>query len=194
MRKIMILMFLITFGINAQTKINGVITYYFNEYQGDKVDLGAKVILLDSAKTKIMNFDLYNKYLKGKSARNRFERWTALYNEARKKDKAEYKTHLDETIADMKLYDSETQEKFDELDNLLSTNVITKLSTEKVFEKTIDNSGSYSFDVNPGTYYICIISKNRDEATKSEVLGLVYIEKIKILKDEVKDVSHNFKN
>lgn len=38
--------------IGQTSKIHGVVTYYFNEYQGDKPDIGAKVYVIDSAKCK----------------------------------------------------------------------------------------------------------------------------------------------
>ena len=34
----------------AFPKIYGVITYYFNQYQGDKPDIGAHITVIDSAK------------------------------------------------------------------------------------------------------------------------------------------------
>tara|TARA_B110000037_G_scaffold150066_1_gene169288 strand:- start:1118 stop:1546 length:429 start_codon:yes stop_codon:yes gene_type:complete len=51
----------------SQTKISGVITYYFNEYKGYKPDIGASVILIDSSKVTGFNYKLYEKFYYGKS-------------------------------------------------------------------------------------------------------------------------------
>jgi hypothetical protein len=65
MKKIFILfnvLFLITSSY-SQSKISGVVTYYFNEYQGNKADLGATVIFIDSIKNPKFNYSLYEKYV-----------------------------------------------------------------------------------------------------------------------------------
>lgn len=48
---------------NAQVgKVHGVITYFFNDYQGDKPDLGAQVYAIDSAKCPAYNSDVSFRY------------------------------------------------------------------------------------------------------------------------------------
>jgi hypothetical protein len=50
MKKIitLLLFFLTIYTSNAQSEIKGTITYYFNKYQGDKPDIGAKIHIIDS--------------------------------------------------------------------------------------------------------------------------------------------------
>jgi hypothetical protein len=49
MKKIIIcLSILINISAFSQSKVSGTVTYFFNQYQGDKVDIGAKVYLIDS--------------------------------------------------------------------------------------------------------------------------------------------------
>lgn len=49
MKKFIIcLSILISISAFSQHEISGTVTYFFNEYQGDKVDIGAKVYLIDS--------------------------------------------------------------------------------------------------------------------------------------------------
>lgn len=45
-------LFCATSCLGQTTKIHGVVTYFFNEYQGDKPDIGAKVYVVDSANCK----------------------------------------------------------------------------------------------------------------------------------------------
>ncbi len=51
MKKIIFTFLLCAFSFlsYSQTTVSGVITYYFNQYQGNKPDLGASVTLIDSA-------------------------------------------------------------------------------------------------------------------------------------------------
>jgi len=46
----------------SSATIKGVVTYYFNSYQGDKPDLGAKIYIVDSSKFKEYDEDLSFKY------------------------------------------------------------------------------------------------------------------------------------
>ena len=68
MKKIIfsILLFGITLFGFSQTTVSGIVTYYFNEYQGNKPDIGASVTLIDSAEVKNFDYKLYENYHYGK--------------------------------------------------------------------------------------------------------------------------------
>lgn len=193
MRKIILgLAVLFSLNANSQSKISGVVTYFFNEYQGDKPDLGSKVYAIDSTKAKHVDFELYTKYDNAKSAKDLYERWSDLLKNARKKDKPELQSRVDEYFEKLKKYDAETEDKFDKIDFDFAKSLV-KLSDEISFVKTIDNTGSYSFDLPKGTYYVIILSKNRTISTTAEVMGMIYFKKVNLSELQTKDVSHNFK-
>ena len=48
MKKLLLVILVFTFGMNAQNEVSGIVTYFFNNTQGDKPDVGAKVFLVDS--------------------------------------------------------------------------------------------------------------------------------------------------
>ena len=64
MKKIIFTFLLCAFSLlsYSQTTVSGVITYYFNQYQGNKPDLGASVTLIDSATVKNFDYKLYEKF------------------------------------------------------------------------------------------------------------------------------------
>jgi hypothetical protein len=72
MRKTIIYLFaLIHISSFAQNEISGTVTFYFNEYQGNKVDVGAKVYLIDSLTfIKTKNFENLINYNSLKIKRN----------------------------------------------------------------------------------------------------------------------------
>lgn len=92
----------------------------------------------------------------------------------------------------LKDYDVDTKEKLDEVSKKLSSYII-KLD-EKFPSRTIDANGGYSFENIPeGTYYIFLKSKNRDYISLVEIMGQIYLQKIKLNNGETKDVSKNFR-
>jgi len=58
--------------------------------------------------------------------------------------------------------------------------------------KSIDNLGGYNFIVKKGTYYVYVKSNNRKFNNIIENNGQIYIKKIRILENDIKDVSYNF--
>ena len=50
LKRLIILLLVSTTTISAQTaEIKGVVNFYFNEYQGNKIDIGAEVYLIDAS-------------------------------------------------------------------------------------------------------------------------------------------------
>lgn len=194
----------------SQTTISGVVTYYFNEYQGNKADIGASVILIDSVKVKNFNYKLYENYNYGKSYQNiyfssqlRYERYLAAFkktegkkkyledNEKFRKGMEDAKNDMENNMKQIVLYEYDTPEKAAKNSSALYIQLI-KLGDD-LPKKTVDGTGQYSLTVKPGIYYVYIKSKNRyDKLDILELDGKVYIEKIKISENENKDVSKNF--
>lgn len=212
MKKLLLLFLLIGTSIctTAQSSIGGVVTYYFNQYQGDKPDLGATVLVIDSAKIKNFDFKVYEKFRSAKVYRNIYENAKITSDnyeqlcrrtEGKKKYAAEYedyKKRLESSKKDVAEYydrlvesEAETEEKFKKIDNDLFLSLI-KINEDDYMKKTIDAAGSFNVPVVPGTYYVYIKSKNRTSLTLTDARGQVYMKKVVIKANENKDISHNF--
>lgn len=212
MKKLILSIFLfgITFFGFSQTTVSGVVTYYFNEYQGNKPDIGASVTLIDSAKVKNFDYKLYENYHYGKfyqnlyfSSQARYEKYLEAFkktegkkkyaedNETFKKGMEDAKKDMDRQMEQIVLYNSETPEKAAKITTDLYMQLL-KLDDD-LPKKTVDGNGNYSLNVKPGVYYVLIKSKNR--TSSYDILegdGKIYIKKIKISENENKDVSLNF--
>jgi len=192
---------------SSTSTIKGVITYYFNKYQGDKPDLGSSVVVVDSAKVKNFDYQLWKNYHFATSYRNimdmtktRIDNLTYLYKNTRGSEKEKYKLDLDNAQQDLdkytkelEKYNAETDEKYKIIDNeLFPTLIQFKNGKEPFIETTVDNNGNYSINVPPGVYYVYIKSKNRKGYSITDVSGKTHMDKVKVTKNQNKDLSHNF--
>jgi len=212
MKKIIfsILLFGITLFGFSQTTVSGIVTYYFNEYQGNKPDIGASVTLIDSAEVKNFDYKLYENYHYGKfyqsiyfSSQARYEKYFEAFKktEGKKNDAEDSETFrkgmedakkdMDRQMEQIVLYKSDSPEKAAKITTDLYMQLL-KLD-DNLPKKTVDGNGNYSLNVKPGVYYVLIKSKNR--TSSYDILegdGKIYIKKIKISENENKDVSFNF--
>lgn len=191
--------------------VSGVVTYFFNKYQGDKPDIGAKVYVIDSISN--IDFDykaishlnfgksfitLYNNYYR-MNLQN--EELLKLYGNKKKyaeqikeanDNKEYYKKKMDEFYTEMIKYNVETDEKLKELHKKTYETCSNAINKENTISKTVNGTGDYSITINSGTYYVLIISKNRTGTGLSDYSGLMFCQKIKIENGQTKDVSNNF--
>ena len=194
----------------SQTTVSGVVTYYFNQYQGNKADIGASVILIDSSTVKNFDYKLYENYNYGKfyqnmyfKAQERYEKYSVAFkktegkkkytedNETFKKGMEDAQKDMDNHMKQIILYESETPEKFAKISTDLYMQLL-KLD-DNLPKKTVDGNGNYMINTKPGTYYVFIKSKNRTNSLSVlENDGKIYIKKIKIVENDNKDVSKNF--
>lgn len=200
-------------NINAQSKVSGVVTYFFNDYQGNKPDLGATVYVIDS--TKIKDFDeiIYYKYysaMVNKKIAASYEKMINDLEESNKKygKSKYYKSEYDKNLSfinefkekrdgannDLIKSGFETKEKFDELDRISRKNFYSlETNSEKEgYKTTVDAVGKYEINIEPGIYYILIKSNGRKALSVTEIGGKIFYKKIKVIKDRVIDVSTNF--
>lgn len=212
MKKIIFTFLLCTFSLfsYSQTTVSGVITYYFNQYQGNKPDLGASVTLIDSAKVKNFDYKLYENFHYGKfyqkmyfSALERFEKYSDAYkktegkkkmveqNETFKKGMEDAKKDIESHMKQIAIYQSETPEKAAKISTDLYMQLL-KLDDD-LPKKTVDANGNYSLNAKPGVYYVLVKSKNRTSSYDIlESSGKIYIKKIKVSENDNKDLSYNF--
>lgn len=187
--------------------IKGVVTYFFNKYQGDKPDLGSSVVVVDSAQVKNFDYQLWKNYQFATSYRNiidmtktRYDNYSLLYNNSKGAEKEKYKADMESAQKDLEKYakelekyNADTDEKYKILDKELFPTLFQFQNAKEPFiETTIDNNGNYSISIPSGVYYVYIKSKNRKGYTVTDVSGKTYIDKVKVSKNQNKDVSHNF--
>ncbi len=211
MKNIIFSLFL--FGITLsgfpQAKISGVVTYYFNEYQGNKADIGASVILIDSSSVTNFDYNLYEKFHYGEFYQKMYFETMELYEsyssalEKTKKgkkydeDRETFKRGMEGTAKDMKRHKAEMEKYgYDTPEKSAKIAVDLYMQLLKLDEdlpkKTVDSNGNYSINIEPGVYYVYIKSKNRPGLTMPELGGKIYIKKVKISENSDKDVSYNF--
>jgi uncharacterized protein (UPF0305 family) len=210
-RIIVALIFMNTVFGFSQVKIKGVVTYYFNEYQGNKPDIGATVVAVDSTLIKKFDYELWSNYKYGKSYRYIYSNSKKIYenleymyngtlgkkkriaeNEDYKLRMEEAKKSMEDELKTLEKYNSETDEKFKNIDKTLAPSLFQFLSGKEPFiETTVDGVGNYNISVKPGVYYVYIKSKNRTGLTVTDISGTTYITKVKVTNND-KDVSYNF--
>ena len=213
MKKSLLVLFLLSsFCVYSQdSTISGVVTYFFNKYQGDKPDIGAKVYVIDSIGNNDFDYESINQLRLGKTYISLYNSYSnlSLQNEqllklyGNKKKNADliksaneksddYKKEMDKFHAEMIKYNVETDEKLKELDKKVSNSYRKTIHKEDLISRSINANGDYSIPVNAGTYYVFIVSKNRTGSGMSEVMGKIFCEKVKIKSGQTKDISCNF--
>lgn len=215
MKKLILLIVAILMFVSSysQCKIQGTVTYFFNEFQGNKPDVGADVYVLDSIYMKKFNPLIYYDFDIAKSYKKLYENNFFLYNvaiarfkkiegkkryvteiETLKMDLAKFEKNKNEAYNELVKYNAETKEKFDLLDKSNYTNFINaSLSEKDVIKTKVNGSGNYEVNVNYGTYYVLIKSSGRQGLSISEINGKLFLEKVKLVSKSIADVSENFK-
>lgn len=198
------------FSIAQEAELNGVVTYFFNDYQSNKPDIGAKVYLIDSSSNPNFDFQTLYNFRYGSFYRNLYSRYLEIekINENIIKEygkKKLYKQIVDDSklkaeearsksknyYSEMEKYGVETKEKYDSLDKKCVF-MIYKIDQSNSLLKSVNGVGSYSFKLKPGIYYVLMISKNRTSLNMTESTGKIYCEKLRIKENESKDISYNF--
>ena len=210
MRKLLLLLSFVPFLNYGQTySISGVVTYFFNNYQGDKADIGARVYLVKNTKEYTENlktvdsfeliktyYNLYslsfNIYVSYQSTAND---WKKIPFSGKAKKESQAKADLKLTEANNYLkeaikfgYDSTTFKNFD---NRVSDIIRNIKYSKGVIETTVNGIGSYSISANQDDYLLLIISAGRTGRYASELLGKYNLSKIQ-LKDNNIDRSVKF--
>lgn len=204
---------LFNFSIAQTSEIRGVVTYFFNEYQGDKPDMGAKVYVIDSLANPDFDYKLFYNFDYGKSYRGYYSNFINKYEvydgyakkyEGKKKYKTKYDEYLklaaenkvfaDNALLQMETFGVDTEEKYTNMCSkifMVFTSFMNPNGVKKE-TRTVDGSGNYSLKLASGTYYVLIKSKNRTGLNIAEMDGDVYSKKVKLKVGETIDVSHNF--
>jgi hypothetical protein len=163
------------------SSIHGVVTFFFNQYQGDKPDIGAGVFILDSTKAKRFNPLIVDSFIFGNSYRhiaaNYRQRGSSI---------------PDNILRELRNFGADSDDNFRALDNRCYMSFLTFQSSDDANSTTVDATGSYYIAVKPGVYYIFIRSHNRTSMTVSEYSGRLFFRKVKVKSGQTIDVSTRF--
>lgn len=182
MKKIILLLLLSPFQSHSQ-KISGVVTYYFNQYQGDKPDIGAKVLIVDSLNIdttlihKIEMLQLANVYRNTDSGKH-----------------AKIKRFSQQQVSTISEFPLlwpliSNDDYFEKLNDTLMRKYVDLQHTRDAITCEVDGSGNYSMSVKPGSYYIFFESNGR-----KNIIGFqgVEIERGTVKPDEDLKVNEKF--
>ena len=204
MRKLLLILAFVPFLNYGQTSsVSGVVTYFFNKYQGDKADIGAKVYLIKDTKEYTENlktvdsfeliktyFNLYSTnfdiYVSYQSTANDWKK-IPFSGKAKKESQAKADTQL--VVANKYLkeaikfgYDSTTFKQFDKR----VSDIIRDIKYSKdVIETTVNATGSYSINAKQGDYLLLIISAGRTGRYYSELLGKYKLVKVSLKENNI---------
>jgi hypothetical protein len=195
MKKILLIPVLFASKISlAQSKISGTITYFHNDYQGNKADVGSIIYVSDSSNNKI-DFNAIDSLIKGEYLYN-------VYNESKdiedkrssKKRNADLENKTPEFIlTNAKNYGVNTQKGYHNLDTRATIPANTFMKSPEYTTKA-DGAGNYNINIKrPGAYYVLVKSAHREGVGKTTMEGRLYLEKVKISDADEKNVSTNFK-
>ena len=95
-------------------------------------------------------------------------------------------------IEKVKEFNIEDTLVFDAFDKRASDNIYKIQGAKNVIKTVVDGNGNYSVKVNPGTYYVCIKSNNRDGLSMTEVSGKVKCQKVVVKNGVDTNLSYNF--
>jgi len=208
-----IILFSLSNKILAQSKIKGTLTYFFNNYQGNKPDTGAEIFVVDSLKAPDFDYKIYYTFNTAITYRHIYNNSAFIFNDtkeivAKYENKKKFKSYYDknfelmksnekkmnESYAELVKIGAETEEKFNELDEKNYNNILKiTLSNEHTINTIADGTGNYTFRLEPGTYYVILQSKGRQGLSISESQGLLHYYKVRLVEDKIIDISKNFK-
>lgn len=163
-------------------KISGVVTYYFNDNYGDKPDVGAQVLIINSLNVPNFNYATVDSFRYANT-------YKILYSSYAKRGKVP-----DDIKENVQKYGVETQEGFDALDNRAGDE-LNKIRFNNIIYCTkvsVDGNGTFSANVEPGKYYVYITSNNRKGRNMTEVMGKVNCKEVVVKSGETSNVNAKF--
>jgi len=209
-----VLLSLSIYTINAQ-KLSGVVTYYHNDYLGDRPDLGAKVILLDSSQISNQAIETISEFMIIKEYQSQLLSYQLMivgtqetvdfysHKRRRKKHKAEleeseqmlnrFRGEELELKSKLAEFGVDSEDKFRAKDIEVSNILFAINRIRDAKRAAVDAIGKYELELQKGKNYLFIVSNNRTQLNLSENEGMLFFKTINILKDEDKFVNHNFK-
>lgn len=179
----------------AQQKISGTITYRFNQYQGDRADIGATVFITDSAASLINYKTLDSAIL----ADYEYSSWKEI-----KALEATHNSMVDATYPRKKreenYYKISERDKRDSANWNIGTPIADSLDARGLAElrkfqlaeyiTKADGVGNYSLNIRkPGTYYVLLQSANHRGHRLVSAAGELHLFRVQLKEGDEKNIS-----
>jgi hypothetical protein len=174
-------MILVNAYCQTGSSIKGVVTFFFNKYQGDKPDIGSDVWIVDSAAEKKYNEKLADSFY-----------YANFYRGLKSSYKSMGQAPPQEVLNGIQQFGGNDDDLFKAIDSRNYSQFAAVKLNDDTPHSTVDASGTYSFQVKPGVYYVIIKSHNRTGLTMCEISGKMYYAKVKVKTGQQKDVSTKF--
>ena len=160
--------------------VTGVVSFFFNKYQGYKPDIGAKVYVT------LENCDSINDYLHASEAKANIEQDKYYLEEFKSYGEKENKKTIDDlkktisngqSIVNNYAKDSTTFK----LNEEKAYSILNRITTDKnTYKTTVDGVGNFTIDVPPGKYNVIIFSVGRTKVNLLEVGGQIITKSIEV--------------
>jgi len=183
MKKILLISMIALMAVSCKQEpgtVTGVVSFFFNKYQGYKPDIGAKVYVT------LENCDSIDDYLRASEAKASIELDKYYLEEFKSYGEKENKQTIDDLnksitnkqeIVNNYAKDTTTFKQNEEKAYL----ILIKIKTNKdTYETTVDGVGNFTIDVPPGKYNVLIISVGRTKVNLLEVDGQLIIKSTEV--------------
>ncbi len=164
---------------NQRGEVRGVVTYFFNDNFGNKPDIGAKVMIRRTNEEDSTRHAI-SRYYRAKSG---------LYLREGNKKLGKKDKWVEDQLKELGV---DNQEDFDKISEIAANHLLVTKYDKETIQLTVDASGNFKKDLNPGKYEIIVISKNRSDATLAEAMGKIDSKVIEIKAGESNDVAFEF--
>ncbi len=215
-KKIILITFAFLLSLKSMSQksiVSGTVTYFFNDYQGDKPDIGSKVFIFPS--TMLNTKTLYDSLVKEydlKSIKNSQEYIISSkkirlqeYLKHKKKYSAEikeieqeildYSNRYNSNLDSIKKYGFDKSEKTEDMDTRFYLSIMpieVDDNTKLTKTTTVDATGRFTIKITPGKYFVFIRSNNRKGLKLSTVSGKCYLKLIDISENDEISIDHKF--
>jgi hypothetical protein len=172
--------------------VTGVVSFFFNKYQGYKPDIGAKVYVT------LENCDSIDDYLRASDAKAGIELDKYYLEEFKSYGEKENK----QTIDDLNKSITDKQEIVNgyakdtttfKQNEVKAYRKLSKITTNKdTYKTTVDGVGNFTIDVPPGKYNVLIISVGRTKVNLLEVGGQLIIKSTEVKSKEKTNIDVKF--
>lgn len=195
MKRVLLITMIALLAISCKQEpgtVTGVVTYFFNEYQGYKPDIGAEVYLTPE------NCDSINNYLRVSHAKARIESNKYNLEEFKSYGEKENKEIIDDLNklikSDQEIVNSYTKDTtiFNQNENEAFRKLHIIKTNKDTYKTTVDGVGNFTIDVPPGKYNAIIISVGRTKVNLLEVHGQIIIKSIEVKSKEKTNIDSKF--
>lgn len=160
--------------------VTGVVSFFFNKYQGYKPDIGAKVYVT------LENCDSIDDYLRAYDAKTGIELNKYYIEEFKSYGEKENKETIDDLNKSI-TYKQEILNSYAKDTTTFKQNeekayrILSKITSNKdTYKTTVDGVGNFTIDVPPGKYNVLIISVGRTKVNLLEVGGQLMIKSTEV--------------